>query len=1204
MAEKILQSYTTFSGGIADFIRSGIDNSFAFGQSIDIRSDINNITVLPRSVKESGSVITNLPKWMETYNITLTSYIYDAGGTIYSRSSAGSYTSLRTVNNSHGNGLVYSAEDDYLYYTSDKVIGRYGPLSLNPTFVDDYFGSLGGVPLNTNSLDLESSSSQYASRADTATLSITGNIAFDYQIKPESLPAAGDQMVIASKWNESGATRSYKFDINTASGYFGDGSDGALTISSDTTEVPIDSACTGTAGSYSLTATNGAFAAGQVILIHQTQGSGAGQWERNSIASYTVGTITLQTPLVGNYVTGAQVRVMPQYTAVTINTGKTYTAKAWNGTTGGILAFICSGTINIIGNITASEKGFRGGNAGSNVDQYGDSGEGTGGASFNNVNNLANGNGGGAGLQALEGGNGGGGGGNGVAGSTGTVQPANSGPGIGGSSVGSADLTSMSLGGGGGTGGRALSNHGASGGNGGGIIFLSGAVITISGTVTSNGSTGGTTSGNEGSGGGGAGGSVLLKAQEAELGASLVVASGASAQVPGGTGKQGGTGGAGLVHLDYYTSYTGTTTPSLNATQDNSLVSNTTSQLRLSLSDDGTNEETLAFDANIQIAAWQQVGVSWNATTSIATFYLNAVAIGTRTGTLTSINDNAARFAIGASYDGAGAAEKFFDGLIDEGRNFNVTRSDSQMEYGLNQQIPVNTAGLVAYYKFNGDYTDATANANNLTATNSPVFSSDVPYPSPTTRLDIDQTQAGIGNTYTLPTTISEASTDKVLFTPAKDPQKSIQFNIDTIGTGNWTVTIHDSSNNVIATSTVANANLHTGDYEFTYSSIWRPLTNFTNQYHAHITSTVADGVVVTTVAGDLSTADFTTFYQFLVTDTEWHPLYRFLNFWVVGNERYIGKYEATLYEPNLITLQAGLRVRCFALWNEYLAIGTQKGSNIYDFDSGRIYFWDGYSPTFNFFIDVPEGGINAMLGSRGNLYIWAGYKNQLLQYQGGASAQKLKDLPKMETNKYSEIYPGAVTMWQSLLRYGVAGGGDSTAIQKGVYTYGSTNLRYPDILTYDYPISTGNTSGTTCKIGMVGVVNKKLLIGWQDGTGYGVDNVDTTNAPYIYSYLEFLIKDDNSVWKEKEIIEYDAVFTSLLEGESISLRYALDGSTTFTSNPDQTSIGDTISRQLISNGRYHEVQVGIDITSADTAPTIKGAVVISNSLGSEQRTG
>jgi len=435
-----------------------------------------------------------------------------------------------------------------------------------------------------------------------------------------------------------------------------------------------------------------------------------------------------------------------------------------------------------------------------------------------------NGSGGQGGGQYQIGSNGGGGGGHASSGNNSALYVGSNG-GLGGTSYDSTDLTTGTLGSGGGGASQwegSGSGTGGSGGTGGGFIFIIAASLSVSGSILANGANGtdATGTGSYGGGGGGAG-SILIKTQTGVLGTSLVNATGGT----GGTGapshiyygSPGGDGSSGRIHIDYYTSYTGTTTPTIDATQDNTLVTNTTSQLRLSISSTGSNSETLAQEANIQTGTWQQVGVSWNSSTKIATFYLNGLPIGTRTGTLGAIHDNASRFAVGASYNGAGTAANFYDGLIDEGRNFNVTRTDDDMIYGLSQQIPVNTAGLFAYYKFNGDYTDATSNANDLTATNSPVFVADVPFASPTTRLDIDQSNSESGDTYTVLTAISESTANKLTFTPSKDPQKSIQFNIAAVGSGNWTVTIHDSSNNVMATSTVTNGNLHTGNYEFVY---------------------------------------------------------------------------------------------------------------------------------------------------------------------------------------------------------------------------------------------------------------------------------------------------------------------------------------------------------------------------------------------------
>lgn len=1172
---KRARSFSRFIGGIADYTREGIADSYAHGRSIDVRTDPKKITLLPRTIKESGNTVIDLPKWGETVGVN--SYLYGDAGNFYKRDSTGSYSLLRTVANSHGNGLAYFGEDDYIYYTLDKVIGRYGPISGTPQFVDDWLGSQGGVPLNTSSLDLEASSSQYASRADTASLSITGNLAIEAQIKPESLPTVGNTMTLVSKWDESGATRSYKFDIAAVSGYFGDGSDSSLTISANTTDAPIDSACTGTISTTSLSATNASFTAGQIILIHQSRGTGAGTWMRNKIVSYSTGTITLETALNATYVSGAQVLVLKQYTNVTVNSSVTWTAKAWNGTVGGILAFIASGTVTVSGTITATAKGFRGG-AASNSGAASFAGEGTAGATTQTTS--ANGNGGGG---ATAGGNGGGGGnatsGVGYSDFGGAIVSQSGG---GGGTAGTADLTTMTFGGGGGGASYSGGTQGA-GGNGGGAVFITGAIVTVSGVISADGETG--VLGTNRNGGGGAGGSVLIRAQTATLGSSIVTAQ----PLPLNTQAQGGNG---RIHLDYYTSYTGTTLPTLNVTLDNTLVVNTSYQLRLAVSTDGTALETLTREIGLVTGSWQEVAVSWAASTSTATFYLNADSLGTATGALTAISNNGSTFQIGMHKNSGGTATSFYDGLIDEVRVFSTTRSADDIAAGLNNHILTTTAGLQAYYKLNGDYNDASGNTNTLTGSGTPVFSSDVPYPAPTTRADIDQSADTSGDTYALATTLAETATHRKTFTPAKDPQKSVSVDIVAKGTGDWTLTVHDSLNNTIATKTVANASLATGLFEFVFSTAWRPFTNFTNSYHFHLTSTVADGTVKTTSSNDLETVTYRTHFQFLVTDTEWHPAARMLQFLVFGNERHVGKLEATLYDPNRVTLPAGYRVRCFGYWQEYLVIGTMQGTNIYDRDSGRIYFWDGTSDTYNFYVDIPEGGVNALFGTPERLYIYAGYQGDILAYEGGQKARKIRRIPKMAAAKYIEIYPGAVTMWKALLRFGVAGGGDSTAVERGVYTYGSLNERYPEALTYDYPISTGSLTGTSLKVGLTMVINKRLLIGWQDNTSYGVDYVDDANAPYPTGTIEFMIEDEDLGWKEKQANTLSAHFDPLDSTHSITPKYKVNDGSTWSELSDTNAENDVEARIDIPDGRYKEIQVAIDLaTTGSTSPALHEAV-------------
>ena len=371
---------------------------------------------------------------------------------------------------------------------------------------------------------------------------------------------------------------------------FGDGSDGALSISSDTTQAPTDEHCTGTATTTALTCTSTTLSDGDVILIHQSRGTGVGQWEINQVASGggTVNIVTLK-PLNYTYTGGAsqaQAIVIPMYSSVTVDNTKTWTAKAWGGVVGGILLWACNGTSTITGNLSVNGNpgstatggngtGYGGGDGNSVAVAYGDQGEGTVGAG--GISKAANGNGGGGGENG-SGSNsfadGGGGGGNGTAGSNGAGANA----GAGGAAISGADLsTGYVFAGGGGAGGGDDIGNGRAGGAGGGIMFIASKMFTVTGTGTSTGGAGvaaiGSTPDNlAGAGGGGAGGSILIQAQTVILGSSKLTASGGAGGAAAGGASGGGAGGTGRIAVHYSGSYTGTTSPSLTPTYDTSLM--------------------------------------------------------------------------------------------------------------------------------------------------------------------------------------------------------------------------------------------------------------------------------------------------------------------------------------------------------------------------------------------------------------------------------------------------------------------------------------------------------------------------------------------------------------------------------------------------------------------------------------------------------
>lgn len=352
---------------------------------------------------------------------------------------------------------------------------------------------------------------------------------------------------------------------------FGDRKDGDTTITTST-EAPVDASCSGTISTTTLTATNASFAGGKIIGIFQMRGTSVGAWEFNKIESYNAGTVTLKHPLMNTYTDSgasqAYVRVFAQYKNATVSGSNTLTSKAWTGDVGGIAGFFAE-NVTLTGTISGNGAGFIAGDSPSNANGY--AAEGSAGATVQQ--RTANGNGGGGGLKTTDG-YGGGGGGHANGGNNGGTGVAPNSEGLGGGSVGSAGLTTLFMGGGGGSGGTTVTPSGTNGngGNGGGIVIIVCKTLTITGGITVNGNNG-VTGGAQiiGGGGAGAGGSVLLKCRVATLGTNLITATGGTGGAAGSNSTQGGNASVGRIHLDYSLSYTGTTNPTLDARQDNTI---------------------------------------------------------------------------------------------------------------------------------------------------------------------------------------------------------------------------------------------------------------------------------------------------------------------------------------------------------------------------------------------------------------------------------------------------------------------------------------------------------------------------------------------------------------------------------------------------------------------------------------------------------
>src|SRR3989304_558278 len=167
MSKKIL-NIEYFNGGLADSEREGIRGAFFFAKNLNIFSEPTNLTLMPEAVKESSTTVVDLVKWIVpgTPHDTNTYAIGDTGK-FYKRTSAGSWSELQTTSNcrrdfeysKHSHSAVpflalrslkwfvipttsncvgqgMELQNDYVYYTQNTQIGRYGPLSGTPAFTD------------------------------------------------------------------------------------------------------------------------------------------------------------------------------------------------------------------------------------------------------------------------------------------------------------------------------------------------------------------------------------------------------------------------------------------------------------------------------------------------------------------------------------------------------------------------------------------------------------------------------------------------------------------------------------------------------------------------------------------------------------------------------------------------------------------------------------------------------------------------------------------------------------------------------------------------------------------------------------------------------------------------------------------------------------------------------------------------------------
>ena len=475
-------------------------------------------------------------------------------------------------------------------------------------------------------------------------------------------------------------------------------------------------------------------------------------------------------------------------------------------------------------------------------------------------------------------------------------------------------------------------------------------------------------------------------------------------------------------------------------------------------------------------------------------------------------------------------------------------------------------------------------------------------------------------NTYTIPSSIIETNTNFTYFAPDIEPFHSVAVFVDVVGTGNWTLTMHDSLNHNIGSVTILNANMKANSFNlFKFSSQVRAIINASNvgyapTYHFHLTSSVANDTasVFTVNPNDVSGCNFVLFaYRLIETNNGWHPTAFFTGtgtaLLCIGNGEYLSTYNFgndlcpsnTQWQRSQLVFQSGDEVCGLSTNYGYLVIATERRSANSSTNSqrGRLYFWSGKTDAPDFFIDIPMGSPYGLysfnnvtyFACAGSLYAWS----------GGQTVIKVRKLAYQNTDYMNAVdetraFPNSSTSRYNVLMMGYPCSTTDPNIDYGIWSWGATDLTYPNSYGLSYLQSCGVLNYTTQNNRQLGMVQNFVdsmysSWGYVDSNSvqhYGLDLVDNFSAPASTFTWSSLIFDGSVVYKQKQSHRYKVYFETLPTGVTITPWYIINRGSKVTGNP--VTAGATETFMGTGAGRFYELQWGFDGTSVNaTAPAV-----------------
>lgn len=338
------------------------------------------------------------------------------------------------------------------------------------------------------------------------------------------------------------------------------------------------------------------------------------------------------------------------------------------------------------------------------------------------------------------------------------------------------------------------------------------------------------------------------------------------------------------------------------------------------------------------------------------------------------------------------------------------------------------------------------------------------------------------------------------------------------------------------------------------------------------------------------------------------------------GNSNYLSVWEPISDPPtndewrrHALVFPEEYEVCSLTIQNEFLLIGCDKNTtlNTSNPQEGIIFFWDGLSPTYNYFVKITAGSPQALFTNEDNIACYYASGDWYGISSVNTTPVKLRNMPGSDTQFSSpsiasqpiNVYPYAATMRNGVMLMGWPGNTTNTNINFGVYSWGSIDKNLPDTFGYNYIISTGSQKYTTSnnlQIGMVKNFGNLLQVSWRDDLngGYGIDAINNSSIPAPYAKWQGLIYDGKYAAKLKAA-QYIECYYYIPSNVTITLGYSIDGgafvvdsnsystSNLWQGTPNYCRFDITDS----NGGRFHEIQPQLEIRSTNSSSEVPAQI-------------